>query len=239
MDTTVQESARQSAGPSSHSFGQTANANESLAFEQQSLTSDNSPEAEELKNPDDALSILCQVAGEAPSRAQSPTPASATGSSGNMPPPAAKNVPQLEQVCNLVIEGYLSSEKLLQLVDAFVAVYHPFYPLLATAKLARSCISQFATEEPILLAVICTIATRNDSDLQLHRRLFEYSRQLLTSSMWGLKTTIGAIEALLLLSEWVGPSSFPIGERIKEASVTWLLVGSVCQCYTLRNLDSS
>ena len=214
-----------SAGPSS--FGQSSTSQNALIFDQQDVTSDNSPEAEELKNPDDALSILCQVAGEAPSRAQSPTPTSATSTTGHMPLPVARTVPQLEQVCNLVLEGYLASEKLLQLVDIFVSFYHPFYPLLATAKLGRSSIAQFATEEPILLPVICTIATRNDSNLTLHRRLFEYSRQLLTSSMWGLKSTIGAIEGLLLLSEWVGPSSFPVGERIKEASVTWLLVGSV------------
>lgn len=119
-------------------------------------------DAEDLQNPADALRILYCAAGQL-SRASSP------------------KVPA--HTCDLVQRGYLTQSTLEELVDTFVRCYHPFYPLIATTRLAPRRIPQFAAEDPLLLAAICTIASRAALDSTLHATLWSHTQSEITKVM--------------------------------------------------------
>lgn len=85
------------------------------------------------------------------------------------------------------------------------------------------------TEEPILCYTILTIASRYLSlpgysgharGHLLHDHFFKYVQDGLQSLMWGFSlshrsgmTSIGAIESLLLLTQWVSSSRVPVTVR--------------------------
>lgn len=211
---------------------------------QQPLTAFRSIPGEELKNPADALDILCHAAGqnqsEAPSRANSPILLleeeqvdTALGSK-SVGQEQASTALQLRECCLLITAGYLTVDKLRQLTETFIRFYHPFYPLLATVRLSQGNLARFAHEEPVLLPAICVIASLGLNDVHLHHLLWQHTKTLLTETMWGEKASVGAVEAMLLLSEWIGPGfQLQAKQRVKDTSAIWMMVGSVSRILIL------
>ena len=196
---------------------------------------------EELQNPADALDILCSVTGHisaAPSRMPSPAPTATEGVPRDSRPldgsayltrllEEEQPIPSPRQACHLIRNGILSEDRLKQLVDTFIKSYHPYYPLVATRRLAPALLGSFASEDPILLTAICVIASRSDVNHQLHLRLLDNAKEMLSGAMWGGCATVGSIEALLLLSEWVAPQlQVHSGVKVKESSMIWMTVGT-------------
>jgi hypothetical protein len=214
----------------------------SQQFQQNHAPSDQTPtrraaSAEELKNPADAFDILIHAAGqsEAPSRAPSPPNLDEKNQENQLMLQPDKLYPSLDE-CDLVKDGILIASKLRQLSNTFVRFYHPFYPLIATIRLSDANLGRFAYEDPILLAAICVIASRGMDDTALHLKIWQYTKNMLTNAMWGEKASVGAVEALLLLSEWVGPEMQTQGrQKVKDTSLVWVMVGSVGLCSHVRD----
>lgn len=197
---------------------------------------------EDLQNPADALDILCSVTGHtsaAPSRMPSP-PSTAVHEVYDSSWPQSRTsyldmfldrqqpIPRLREACYLIRDGILSEDRLRQLVNTFIESYHPYYPLVATRRLAPALLARFSAEDPILLTAICVIASRSGMSNQLHLKLLGIVKDMLSGAMWGGCATVGAIEALLLLSEWVAPQlQIHSGEKVKETSMIWMIVGTV------------
>lgn len=63
-----------------------------------------------------------------------------------------------------------------------------------------------AEAEPFLLSAILTIASKDRSELEhVHRQCWQYMQQLILSAVLGVSkfSTLGTVEGLLLLAEWV------------------------------------
>lgn len=121
-------------------------------------------------------------------------------------------------------------------------------PIVNSQFLSPRNIEQTAAEEPFLLSAILMIATKDRADLEAeHRCVWSHLQGMLLAVALGSGATkcIGAIEALLLLAEWVPHARFqgPIdggrrGRRSEdEDSAAWTLVGLAVRQGYLLHLD--
>jgi len=130
---------------------------------------------------------------------------------------------------------------------SYLVNYHPFVPLAPKDILSPLHIDEIAAKESFVLTAILTIASKDDPNLdEIHKRCWEYMKQLLLDVLLGHPSTqqIGSVEGLLLLSEWVPDIQFdrsfrtglPRGKiSVSEDSTAWSLVGqAVRQAYLLK-----
>jgi hypothetical protein len=125
--------------------------------------------------------------------------------------------------------------------------YHPFVPLAPKYILLPLNIDEIAAKESFVLTAILTIASKDDPNLdQIHKKCWEYMKQLLLDVLLGHPSTqqIGSVEGLLLLSDWVPDIQCDRSMRaglsrgkisVTEDSTAWSLVGqAVRQAYLLK-----
>lgn len=125
--------------------------------------------------------------------------------------------------------------------------YHPFMPIVNSQFLSPDNIERTAAEEPFLLSAILMIATKDRPDLEAeHRCIWSHLQGMILAVALGSSATkcVGAIEALLLLAEWVPHAHFQRpnighrrGRRDDEDSAAWTLVGLAVRQGYLIHLD--
>lgn len=123
--------------------------------------------------------------------------------------------------------------------------YHPFMPIVNRHFLSRGNIERTANEEPFLLSAILMVATKDRADLEAENRcIWSHLQGMILAVALGSNATkcVGAVEALLLLAEWV-PHQRPAtscrkGRRGEdEDSAAWTLVGLAVRQGYLIHLD--
>lgn len=110
---------------------------------------------------------------------------------------------------------------------------------------------KLAVEEPFLLAVILTIASKDEAaHWDIHRKCWQYLKQHLLDILMAAPSTVnvGSVEGLLLLAEWVPylqvetscyAGTFPGNASPVEDNMAWSLIGQAVRHSYLLRLDKA
>ncbi|KAL4808634.1 hypothetical protein BDV18DRAFT_167672 [Aspergillus unguis] len=174
----------------------------------------------ELTNPGDALQILARLAANdqrqhpnAPAFAdrvsaarRGYSEAALPAANGMMditqPPVAQSTVSAME----LLVISVLGTDLVDQLLHRYAMNYHTFCPLVPKRLLSATDMRRLAVDEPFLLVVVLTIASKDEAVyLDTHRHCCQYLKQHLLDILIAAPSTlnVGSVEGLLLLAEWV------------------------------------
>src|SRR4051794_18559503 len=108
---------------------------------------------------------------------------------------------------------------------------------------------KLAVNEPFLLAVILTIASKDEAAYQdIHRQCWQNLKQHLLDILMAAPSTlnVGSVEGLLLLAEWVPymhietsccPGPLPGSVSAVEDNMAWSLIGQAVRHSYLLRLD--
>ncbi|KAF8896935.1 hypothetical protein CPB85DRAFT_1328559 [Mucidula mucida] len=182
--------------------------------------------ATSLHNPEDAVMLLV-LASEAVN----------DGRTADKAPPGLLSFP-------LIAQGILTIEQFPVLVDIFFTRMHYFFPMVPNSRIPRSAddIVRFAAEEQDLASVIVVISSRymNDGEWKgLHERAWAHFKTRLADLISGQAATIGTVEALLLLSEYLPriTSESTADLHDEENRTAWMLVGTAVRLGYMMGLD--
>ncbi|KAF5691668.1 3-oxoacyl-reductase [Fusarium denticulatum] len=178
----------------------------------------------DLLNPSDALDLLAHVADMEPEgHAQTQDTEGDPESSTRM-----ANISQ--GVCDYppVTSGALT------LSEASFLIEH--------AAFDSSRILELIEHEPYLITAILTVATKDDpSWSRAHNACARHMETQISKLIYTGSTTVGAVEALLILAEWAPQ---PLEENLmigcgKEDQGSWMLVGVAIRLAYLQNLEQT
>ncbi|GAB7352267.1 hypothetical protein MBLNU459_g2728t1 [Dothideomycetes sp. NU459] len=197
------------------------------------MTVDETIASAELTNPSDALEFLANVADRAEDQSgHMATPSSAGQTSSS----SATNIIQFPPLQ----KGYLNLDMMHELLHRYSERYHPFFPLANPAALDARQLPTIAAKEPHLLAAICTIASKDEQSWwQVHESCSSHMQELIATLVYGGGGEVEAVEALLILAEWVPrrPQSAPAVGRGEEDNSAWMFVGTAVRLGYLLGLD--
>ena len=128
----------------------------------------------------------------------------------------------------LVREGHLTPIIVAELVQTFKHHYHAYLPLVPKKYYEPEFLDQFATENKHLLTAVLTIASKDNNNIYIHECCSRYMHDLIASISAGTDCDVEAVEALLLLAEWVPPGLRKSGEAVgrgEEDRTAWMHVG--------------
>ena len=129
--------------------------------------------------------------------------------------------------------------------------YHTFCPLAPKKVLATKDLLKTSVEEPFLLTVILTIASKDDSCYrEVHQHCWRYLKRHLLDVLLATPATlkVGSVEGLLLLAEWVPyleldtdsyPQISPMKFSAVEDNMAWSLIGQAVRHSYLLRLDKA
>ncbi|KGO45237.1 Transcription factor, fungi [Penicillium expansum] len=223
----------------------------------------------ELTNPGDALQILAQLAANDPQVPNHPndsttfdpfpvTPSAKRsgtdttfkmgGQVESMQPPVLQST--LSETETLVI-GVLGTDTASRLVHHYAANYHTFCPLAPKGLLATTDPRKAAVDEPFLLTVLLTIASKDEPTYKdIHQYCWKHIKRHLLDILLATPSTlrVGSVEGLLLLAEWVPymqletcsyPNMFPRNLSAVEDNMAWSLIGQAVRHSYLLRLDKA
>ncbi|KAM0747659.1 hypothetical protein T439DRAFT_328867 [Meredithblackwellia eburnea MCA 4105] len=180
-----------------------------------------------LRTPADAVQFLAE------------SPGSPKGKERDLPM-SQPQIPRLEDF-PLVANGVMTGEQLCMLISGYFSRNHFIYPVCANNHVPRTpeAVARFASEEVHLATVFCVVASRQHGDLGLHDKIWEYCQTLINAINTGKMAGVGAVEALLLLSEFLPriPDTPPALLDGEENRLSWMLVGSACRLASSLGLD--
>jgi hypothetical protein len=120
--------------------------------------------------------------------------------------------------CRFVRQGWLSAQEAITYIDLFFKHMCPLSPIISDFYGNHINHQQLLTDEPALCCTILALSSRYhilpgiggvSRSTVIHDRLWRYSQDLLTRTMFGQEKgsspktrSIGTVEALLLISEW-------------------------------------
>ncbi|KAG8923873.1 hypothetical protein FRC02_010838 [Tulasnella sp. 418] len=141
----------------------------------------------------------------------------------------------------LVQQGVLTTEQLRFFVDIFFNRIHFLSPMVPHHRIPKTddLLAKFAVDEPHLLLTFIVIASRYEKTSRIHERSWAYFRTCISDLMLGKPASIGSVEALLLLSEYLPRSADnPNGEdHEEETRMAWMLVGMAVRLGYMLGLD--
>ncbi|KAM0543865.1 hypothetical protein ACHAPJ_012102 [Fusarium lateritium] len=217
------------------------------SLDQQSEDEDDGRDAAQLKghftssdllNPSDALDLLAHVADMEPEgHAQ---PQAAQGEMEN--PTRITNPPQ--GICHYppIASGELTVSEASFLIKHYHNNFHIFFPIAYSAIFDCGRILESIENEPYLMTAIFTVATKDDpSWSRAHNACARYMESQISKLIYTGSTTVGAVEALLILAEWAPQ---PLEENLmigcgKEDQGSWMLVGVAIRLAYLQNLEQT
>ncbi|KAF9894978.1 hypothetical protein FE257_004602 [Aspergillus nanangensis] len=214
----------------------------------------------ELTNPGDALHILARLAANVSQAPNHPASASSRRADAawvidspmeQQPvlPPVLQ--PTLSETETLVI-GVLGTDTVGRLILHYAANYHTFCPLAPKRLLLPTTDPrQAAVDEPFLLTVLLTIASKDEPAYkQIHQHCWTHLKRHLLDILLATPSTlhVGSVEGLLLLAEWVPymqletgsyPNLFSGNLSAVEDNMAWSLIGQAVRHSYLLRLDKA
>lgn len=103
--------------------------------------------------------------------------------------------------------------------------YHPFFPIAPREVFDKSRLSWLSRTQPHLFSAILTVASKDDE--RVHPICYDHMQNMINEIMAGSDAELEAVEALLILSQWVSnrpQHSVTVG-RGEEDRVAWMYVG--------------
>jgi hypothetical protein len=154
----------------------------------------------------------------------------------------------------LVKNRVLPTGTLSHLVNKFFTNAHAVFPMVPYDRIPRdtSSLARFASEEEHLLTAVVVIAARQEKMFDVHGRAWEYMQTLINELILGKSASVGAVEALLLLSGMSLSSSYrPVlivtqenlprrhdaASEDEEHRMGWMLVGMAVRIGYMLGLD--
>ncbi|KAM3520623.1 hypothetical protein NHJ13051_006742 [Beauveria bassiana] len=188
----------------------------------------------DLLNPSDALDLLAQVADLEPGH-----------SDKDAMPVRTANSRQPSRHLNLryppISDGALGFADAAALIQHYHENFHPFFPVVYKS-IFDGHISDWIEKEPHVLTAVLTVASKEEPSWQrAHEACSRHMESLLSPLIYGGVTTVGAVEALLILAEWAPQppheiSSIGCG---KEDYGAWMLVGVAIRLGYLQRLEQT
>ncbi|KAJ5857805.1 hypothetical protein N7455_008699 [Penicillium solitum] len=134
---------------------------------------------------------------------------------------------------------------------SYASSYHTFCPLAPRKVLATIDPRKTAVEEPFLMTVILTIASKDEiAYREVHQHCWNYLKRHLLDVLLATPSTlrVGSVEGLLLLAEWVPymqlqtgsyPNMFSMNLSAVEDNMAWSLIGQAVRHSYLLRLDKA
>ncbi|KAF5540366.1 hypothetical protein FNAPI_10529 [Fusarium napiforme] len=192
----------------------------------------------DLLNPSDALDLLAHVADMEPEgHAQ-------TQDTEGDPENSTRMANISQGVCDYppVTSGALTLSEASFLIEHYHDNFHIFFPIAYSAAFDGSRILELIEHEPYLITAILTVATKDDpSWSRAHNACARHMETQISKLIYTGSTTVGAVEALLILAEWAPQ---PLEENLmigcgKEDQGSWMLVGVAIRLAYLQNLEQT
>ncbi|KAH8790957.1 hypothetical protein F5882DRAFT_449957 [Hyaloscypha sp. PMI_1271] len=196
----------------------------------------------DLQNPSDALEILAQVADRADD-------GESTGS-GQQTPGQSKNSraqPRGQDISpqkmddywsyKPIQDGMISPEMVYSLFQSYEELFHPFFPIIPQQTFDRIRLPWLSRHEPHLFSAILTVASKDNE--RVHQICYDHMQQLISNILAGADANVEAVEALLLLSQWVShrpQASVAVG-RGEEDRVAWMYIGTALRLGYFLGID--
>ncbi|KAL0766343.1 hypothetical protein CaCOL14_010788 [Colletotrichum acutatum] len=203
----------------------------------------------DLLNPSDALNLLAQVAdldgeerrddmrhlsvSDAPGRDKcSPRKGSRKPST-----PAATLYPPIS-------DGVLSLPVASRLLTLYIDHFHPFFPVADKCILTHTpaTVSSLIDSEPHLVTAIFTVASKDEPSMtRVHEACSRYMETLISKLIYKGSTTVGAVEALLILAQWAPQrlQEKPTVGRGEEDEGAWMQIGVAIRLGYLQSLEQT
>lgn len=83
----------------------------------------------------------------------------------------------------------------------FEAQYHPYFPIVPRDCFDRLRIPWLSRTEPHLFSAILTVASKDNE--RVHQVCYDHMQHLVSLILAGADADVEAVQALLLLSQWV------------------------------------
>ncbi|OAA38187.1 C6 transcription factor [Beauveria brongniartii RCEF 3172] len=188
----------------------------------------------DLLNPSDALDLLAQVADLEPGHSDKDAMPVRTASSRQPSRDLNLRYPPIS-------DGALGFADAAALIQHYHENFHPFFPIVYKS-IFDGHISEWIEKEPHVLTAVLTVASKEEPSWQrAHEACSRHMESLLSPLIYGGVTTVGAVEALLILAEWAPQppheiSSIGCG---KEDYGAWMLVGVAIRLGYLQRLEQT
>ncbi|TKA80485.1 hypothetical protein B0A55_02318 [Friedmanniomyces simplex] len=139
-------------------------------------------------------------------------------------------------------KGQLTLDAIQTLLQRYEDKYHQFFPLANPMAFDIHNLHTIAAKEPHLLAAILTVASKDEKTWwQWHETCSAHMMQLIAELVYSGGGTVEAVEAMLILAEWVPrrPHSTPAVGRGEEDHAAWMYVGTAIRLGYLLGIDRS
>ncbi|KAF4439255.1 hypothetical protein F53441_12636 [Fusarium austroafricanum] len=192
----------------------------------------------DLLNPSDALDLLAHVADMEPeghNQAQDTEADAESHTRMANPSQGGCDYPPISS-------GALTVSEVAFLIEHYHGNFHIFFPIAYSAIFDSNCILELVEHEPYLITAILTVATKDDlSWARAHNACARHMETQISKLIYTGSTTVGAVEALLILAEWAPQ---PLEENLmigcgKEDQGSWMLVGVAIRLAYLQNLEQT
>lgn len=213
------------------------------------LNVDDTVAATDLQNPADALEFLANVAERDSGSNQLPSISLMYPHRDHLSPNSnvhgTSRTTQQAPSGNLIDyaplnKGQLTTDMLRTLLLRYESKYHPFFPLANPLAFEVQNLPTISVKEPHLLAAILTVASKDEKDWwHIHETCSAHMQQLIAELVYSGGGTVEAVEAMLILAEWVPrrPHSTPAVGRGEEDQAAWMLVGTAIRTAYLLGID--
>ena len=141
----------------------------------------------------------------------------------------------------LVKKGLINPTQLRTYVSIYISRHNHYVPIIPEYRLPNNDhhrLAQFASEEPFLLMVMVLIVSRYEKSA-VHVSCWKVVRDHISQITYGGLPTVGVVEGLLLLSEYL-PSLRNVADsnfHQVEASMSWNLIGLAIRLSYFLGLD--
>ena len=114
---------------------------------------------------------------------------------------------------------------------------HPFFPIVPRETFNPGRLQWLSRYEPHLFSAILTVASKDEE--ALHQVCYDHMQQLISNILAGADANVEAVEALLLLSQWVShrPQVAVTVGRGEEDRVAWMYIGTALRLGYFLEID--
>lgn len=115
--------------------------------------------------------------------------------------------------------------------------FHPFFPIIPRETFDHTRLPWLSRHEPHLFSAILTVASKDNE--RVHQVCYDHNQQLISMLLAGADANVEAVEALLLLSQWVShrpQESIAVG-RGEEDRVAWMYIGTALRLGYFLGID--
>lgn len=141
-----------------------------------------------------------------------------------------------------IAEGYLTVADMSQLLKLYHEKYHPYFAIAHRDIFMSDDVLQWVDTEPHLLTAVLTVASKDEPPWAgIHEACSKHMESLISKLIYGGSTTVGAVEALLILAEWAPQrlQEKPTIGRGEEDQGAWMQVGVAIRLGYLQRLEQT